>query len=349
MAPNQSSMINEDRISIRDIFLRIGNWIKYLLSSWKGIVGFSLLIAALNITYTVLRDPEYTAETTFVLEGTQSSGNIPSIVSAVGVVDLENGMQDNPLFDTDHIVELYRSFRMLKETFLTPVDFGGGPERLISRFCKENELFQKWSKEPHLENFTFELADEQYTITHDSLLMEVIEGFRDDNLNIDRVSRQLSILSIKVVSEDQLFAKNFNEVLVRTVNAFYAETKTKKAADNLKVLKLQSDSVRAELDKAVNNLAVSSPINRPKAQINVEALGAVYQELTKNLEIAKMNHQNRIPLIQIVDEPILPLPDDKPKLLVLIILSGFLGGFLTVGFYTIKMIYKTIMNDPKYA
>ena len=163
------------------------------------------------------------------------------------------------------------------------------------------------------------------------------------------MTRQLNILSVKVMNEDQLFASAFNQALVKKVNDFYSFTKTKKTSENIKVLQRQSDSIRNELNKAVAYLAIVPSLDRPKAQIALETTGAVFQEVTKNLEIAKISHQKKKPLIQIIDEPVLPLPDDKHKKLIAWILGIILGGIFSVSFFTCKLIYQNIMHNPKYS
>ncbi len=342
--------IIDDRISIKEIFLRIGGWIKYLFRSWKGMILVFLLTAGPYYLYNRYKTPVYTAETTFILEGSQGARGFSSLASAVGIgVDINSGTSENPLFDTDHIIELYKSFRMLNETFLAPFDSEEGQVRLITRYITEVGLLEKWNNSEKLAGISFEIPTEDFTITHDSLMLEVIDKFRKNQLAVSKLTRQLDILSVRIYSEDQLFAAAFDRKLVENVNDFYSRTMTKKTSENLNVLQRQTDSINVELEVAVAHLAGASPMEIPRARIRAEALGAVFQEVTKNLEIAKISHQRTKPLIQIIDEPIMPLDDGKHKSSVLIILSIIVGGFLSVAFFTAKLIYVSIMSDPKFS
>ena len=39
--------------------------------------------------------------------------------------------------------------------------------------------------------------------------------------------------------------------------------------------------------------------------IDVQANSAIYQELLKQLELAKVTHRNNMPLIQVIDSPVI--------------------------------------------
>jgi hypothetical protein len=216
-------------------------------------------------------------------------------------------------------------------------------------------LDKKWVAEFEGESFSFE--DQELTIKHDSILFEVIKDFRDDNLAVQKPDRLLSILSVRVSAKDQDFAKVFNERLVETVNSFYLEAKTKKTGDNLATLGYQADSVRRVLDRSLAELAqvteylpnpnplfVSSQVPIQKLTIDVQASAAVYEEIIKNLEVAKITHRNNTPLIQIIDEPMYPLDSDKDKLLKRIVFSIIFGGFLSVMSFTAINIWSYILK-----
>jgi hypothetical protein len=158
-------------------------------------------------------------------------------------------------------------------------------------------------------------------------------------------------------SHDQTFAKNFNEILVKNVNDFYLESKTKKTGENLKVLALQADSVKRALDNSLLELAQFDDSNlnlnssrsqnqvpRQKIMIDIQASSAVFQEVVKNLEIAKLAHRNNMPLIQIIDRPTYPLKDDRMKWYKAAVIGIVFGGVLMVLLLTLIRIYNSVMK-----
>lgn len=358
--PNSHPYIAEDHITLREVVEKVLNWIKYLLFSWKKIAVVSTLLALLFAGYQLWKDPNYTAETTFVVEsgGGGGLGQMSSLASMVGV-DIGGLGDENSLFQSDNIIQLYQSRKMLRQTFLTIKIIDQNQERLITRFAREKELLEKWRSEEELgSNFSFELDEDKLTVKHDSILFEVIDDFKKKQLSVDKPDRQLSILSVRVTDDDELFAKHFNEALVANVNAFYQATKTKKSGENLRVLHKQADSVRMKLDESLlamaelnekqanpNSLLRSNMVPAQKLQIDIRAATAVYAEVMKNLEVAKINHQNNLPLIQLVDEPLLPLTSDKYRPLKLIVFSILFGGILTVLGYTANYVFRSVMNE----
>ena len=213
----------------------------------------------------------------------------------------------------------------------------------------------KWENE--LPGFTYEIPLEEMTVKHDSLLKLTLEKFTKQ-LSADKVDRRLDILSIKVIDTDELFAKKFNEVLVRNVNQFYVETKTLKTGENLQGLLKQADSVKSVLDQALKDYGIVSAsvpnpnvlqyralVNSQKLEIDMTVAAAVYEEVLKQLEIAKITHQTNTPIIQIVDRPVFPLENSKPRLLKLLIINGFIGAFLVIAFLMGRRLYQFIMES----
>ncbi|MDA8707665.1 exopolysaccharide biosynthesis protein [Cyclobacteriaceae bacterium] len=352
---NDPKYIDEERISFRDFIEKVQGLIHYLLLHWKKMVLGTLIIAGLRISYEVFRDTIHTAETTFIIEvGEGNMSQLGSLASVVGI-NLNSISDDSQLFDTDHIVELYKSYKMLKLAFLSRLD-DENSERLITRYAKGKKLLKRWHRDAELENFSFEIPVADMGVKHDSLLMEVIDDFKKEQLIIAKPYRKLMILSVKVEDNDALFTEKFNTVLVEIVNNFYERTSTKKTGENLRILKIQADSTRIVLDRSLNQLAKISelqPNPNPlyytnqvpfqKLQIDIEAAAAVYEEIVKNLEMAKITHRNKKPLIQIIDEPIKPLSIDKDKPLKLIAISGLIGGLFNLLFFIFKYVWKKLM------
>ena len=134
-------------------------------------------------------------------------------------------------------------------------------------------------------------------------------------LIVNKPSRKTTILEVGFNHKDEILAKKFNENLVEIVNNFYFKTKTLKTGLNLEILQRQADSIKIILDSSIMMLAETdqripnpNPLTKvslvpyQKAMINVQSNGAIYQELLKQLELAKVSHRNKMPLIQIIDQ-----------------------------------------------
>lgn len=353
---NTKRIEEEERISIKEVILRLRGLFFYLLSNWKLIIIGGSLIALLLITYGLVRSIKYTAETTFVVGGSSGQGSdISSLASVVGLP--VNALGDkNGLFSASNIALLYKSDRMLRNTFMEIQEIEGVKERLITRYARKHNRLVSWQKK--IPGFTWEIPMEKMDVVHDSLLFIIMTDFRKKKLTAGKVDRRLDLLSIKVTDTDPLFAQKFNQRLVENVNDFYIDTKTLKTETTLRILQKQADSVKTELDNTLKSYAMASEsvpnrnsvrssvlVKSQKLEIDLEVLSAVYKEVLRELELAKIKHQENIPIIQIVDAPILPLESNKFRKLYLGILSVLIGGFIMVFYLTMKRIFQSVMQD----
>ncbi len=356
---DKENFIPDEKISIRDVVLRVQEWIMFLLGRWLPIGAGTIIVAGTYITYTLVRSPVYTAETTFVIAGAGGESGVSSLASAVGVNF--SSLESSPTwFTTDNILELYKSYRILKKTFFTYQDFGDGRQRLITRYTEKGKWRKKWNKEPELRPVTFEIPEDQMTQVHDSLLMVVLEKFAKRTVSMAKVSRKVSIISAKVKSKDPLFANFFNKELVKNVNEFYIQTKVKKAFSDVEILQRQRDSIKFVLDSTVaryQDVQNRSPNPNPfvsevamegqRLQIDLESGAQAYKEIASQLEVAKIELLNDTPLIQIIDGPVLPLPDDKPKALKMVVLGILMGGVLMVSYFSLTRLYVVVMKEDR--
>jgi len=355
--PNISS--KDDEISLKEIILKVQEWWGYLLSKWRFILIVGILGGILGFVYALVNKPIYTATTTFVLEeegGGSALGRYAGIASMMGV-DL--GVGGGGIFQGDNIFELYKSRTMIEKALLSEIEYQGKKQLLIDRYIDINDLRERWSENPQLADLKFKLqGDQQFNRLQDSILGRIADNIKKNYLDVSKPDNKLSIIEVKVQAKDEAFAKTFNNEIVKNVNDFYVQTKTKKSLENLAILQHQADSVKAVLEGAIYSTAATldaTPNLNPtrqvlrtsvqRAQFSAEANRTILMELIKNMEVAKIALRKETPLIQVIDHPILPLKKEKMGTLKGIIMGGCLFVFLTVLWLLINKIYKEIMGD----
>ncbi|MDA9555487.1 Wzz/FepE/Etk N-terminal domain-containing protein [Pelobium sp.] len=347
----------EDEISLKELIFKLKEWYQYLLSKWKTICIAGLIGGVLGLAYAYFKKPTYTAETTFVLEEGDKAGGIGQYAGLAAMVGIDLGGGSGGVFQGDNILELYKSRKMIQETLLTKDTFNGKKEYLIDRYIEFNHLRDKWENKEELSKITFDTNFSKYSRLQDSVISDLVESINKDNLEVIKPDKKLSIISVKFRSKDELFAKSFTDNIVKNVNDFYVKTKTKKSAENLAILQHQADSIKNVLNSSIAGVAVAvdaNPNSNPafqtlrvpsqKKQVDVQANAAAYQEILKNLEIAKISFRKDQPLIQIIDEPVLPLTSDKKsKLLNTIIGSILFSLLITIGIL-IRQAYRKVTS-----
>ena len=355
---SESNMPKEEKISLKNMFQGFKEWLEFVMDKRKKIVYGTLIILVLPLSYNYLKAPLYYANTSFVLENDASAslGGLSSLASISGI-NTSSLMSASNLFQIDNIQELYRSNNMLRQTLLEKVTINGKSQILIDYFAKTQKLEKKWIKEKvYLKDFLRE--KKLYSRAQDSVLKEAVKLIKKDFLIVGKPNRNTSILNVGFKHKDEVFAKIFNEVLVNKVNSFYYKTETKKTALNLKLLQTQTDSVKRLLDMSflalaeidqnipnINPLAKTAKVPYQKAMANLQANQAIYLVVVKQLELAKVTHRNKTPLIQIIDKPSFPLENNRWNFLNTLLLGIFGGGMLIVLLLSLQRIIRQALEE----
>lgn len=349
-----------DEITLKEIIFKIAEWWRYLLSKWLIISLIGAVGGVLGFFYAKSKKPIYTATTTFVLDEGGSGGNqlgsLGGLASMAGI-DLNDA---GGLFQGDNILELYKSRSMIEKTLFTEFNEGNKKELLINKYIDFNSLRSKWEGKPQLANiqFTSNPLKKPNTRLQDSIIGIIVNEIRESHLIVSKPDKKLSIIKTQVSAEDEVFAKNFNEQIVKNVNDFYVQTKTKKSLDNIAILQQKTDSVRAVMNGAIYSAASvldatpnlnptrqtqrTAPVQR--SQFSAETNKAILSTLVQNLEMSKMNLLKEAPLIQVIDQPVFPLEKEQLGKFRGFVFGGFLFAIMSIFFLLIRLLFIYIRD-----
>ena len=354
----QQQQIDNDEISLKELIQKIQEWIAYLKTQWKLIIGIAALGGIIGFVYASFQKPTYLATTTFVLEEDKGGGGLGGAMGLASSFGFDLGGGGGGLFTSSNIIELMKSRLVVEKTLLNPVQIAGKEISLADYYIQINELKEGWVKKPNLTNINFPVnADRtKFSLEQDSILQTISAGLTKDNLVIAQKDKKVSIISLTVKSESELFSKLFCEQLLKETSDFYIETKSKKSRLNVDILQRQADSIRAELNGAITGVAAASDnvynlnpafnVKRTpstRRQVDVQANTAILTQLVAQLELSKVSLRKETPLVQLIDRPILPLEKDKVGRLKSLVLGGFLAGFLTVLYLVFGQLYRKMV------
>lgn len=357
---NSNTSVNFDEISLKEFILKIREWWRYLLSKWFMIVVFGILGGLLGFTYAYLKKPVYTATTTFVLEeGGSSGGGLGNLAGLASMAGVDLGSGGGGIFQGDNILELYKSRTMIEKTLLTEVEFNGKKILLVERYIDFNHL--RGNLELKKIQFTRNLQSESNERLRDSILGTIVSDINKNYLSVLKPDKKLSVINAEVRAKDEFFAKVFNEEIVKNVNDFYVQTKTKKSIDNVIILQQKTDSVRAVMNGAIYSAAAISdatpnlnptrqlqriaPIQR--SQFSAETNKAILSAFMQNLEMSKIALRKETPLIQVIDEPIYPLPLERAGKIKYLFFGGVSFTFITIIVLLIKRIFNNLFSSEQ--
>ncbi len=345
--------IPKGEITLKELIEKIGVWFNFLLSKWKTIVIAGAIGGLLGIGYSLSQKPVYTATLTFAIEDDKSagSGGVLSLASQFGI---SLGSSGGSIFEGSNLTELFKSRNMVEQTLMKPVFFQGDTISLAEMYIQNNEWRKYWEKKPKFANIQFlpDTKRKYFTRAHDSILGKIYENLSKNSLSVGQKDKKISIITMEVSSANELFSKYFCENLARQVGQFYITTKSKKARSNMEILERQTDSIRVELNNAIQGLASANDnifnlnpalnvrrVPSARKQVDVQANTAILTELVKQTELAKVTVRRDTPLIQVLDRPILPLKMERVAKAKGIVVGGFLAGFLTVLVLTFRRFF----------
>ncbi len=340
---------SKDEISINELISKLIIELRSLKRQRNVILLAGIIGGLLGFWYSYNKKPTFTAQLTFALEEKSNTGGLNSIASSFG---LNIGVGDGGAFAGDNIIELMKSRLMIEKTLLTEAVINNKKDLIINRYISFNKLRDDWSKNTELNNIDFVINNrELYTRVQDSILGSIQETILKDLLEVSKIDKKLSIISVKFNSTDEEFAKIFCENLVKNVVDFYVETKVGKSKKNVLLLESRVDSVKRELDQAMygrasfadQNMSLirqSAAVPKLKQEMRVQMLSTMYGELVKNLEFSKLTLMRDEPLIQIIDKPIMPLLSKKTSITKSIILGFITSIFFTISFLFIKKLFQ---------
>jgi hypothetical protein len=344
---------NNDEISLKDLIFKIKDWLIFLKSKWKIIFLAGIIGGLIGLTFAILEKPTYKAVLTFALEEDRGSGGggLSGLSSSFGI---EIGASGG-LFSSSNLAELMKSRLLVEKVLLKPIKINGKIISLVEYYIEINELRDSWNKNENLKNIQFlpEADPNSFTIQQDSILQKIHQKLIEkDNLSIMQKDKKATILSIEVVSNNEIFSKFFCENLAKETSSFYIDTKSKKSRINVDILQKQVDSIKYSLNGAILGAASESDnvynlnpaLNKKgtetkKRQIDVQANTSILTNLVLQLELAKITLRKETPLIQLIDQPKFPLIKDKFGKTKSMLLGGFLFVLFSILYFTFFRMY----------
>jgi len=366
MKDNQINYKNDTgEVSVKEIFTKLQLLYSYILSKWLVILLFAVLGGVIGLVYAWSKKPLYTAKTTFVLEDADKGGGMGQYAGLASMVGIDVAGGSGGIFQGDNILELYKSRTMIEKTLLTKLDIEGKQQTLLQRYIDYNKLRERWKKTPELNKIDFsdtaanaQNMNAKTRRLRDSILGNIVKEINLSNLNVIKPDKKLSLIEAAVKANDEVFAKIFDEQIVKNVNDFYVQTKTKKSLENIYIMQKKTDSVRAVMNGAIYSAAAvadatpnlnitrqaqrSAPVQR--SQFSAETNRNILAQLVQNLELSKISLLKETPLIQVIDKPIYPLDKTGLGKLKGFIIGGLLGGLLITFFLAFRRIFQALIS-----
>lgn len=344
---------NNEELTLKEIFNTLKKWKNEILKYWWLLLIFIVIGILGGFLYSYLSPKEYVAETNFVLSENETDGSNQLAVLGFGEE------QSVGLFEGDNLLWLYKSRYMVRQALLSPVSSDSNSSGLlINWFIDIDEDLQETLNTLNAKgasiNFTLDTLNYKDNREHNIILNQAIDKIVNNNLEVTNIDKTTGVINVKVTTTDELFSKSFCEVLVKCVNSFYIQTKTKKASDHVALLKSKVDNLDESTKKsmystaqAVENIPYPNPnlktihVEEQKLGIDANISANIYTMLYQQLESAEMALSKVTPLIQIVDSPTLPLKVSKPAMKSSVLIGGILAFIIGIGYILLRYMFRS--------
>jgi uncharacterized protein involved in exopolysaccharide biosynthesis len=343
---------------LKAVILRFLN---YFISQYKLILYITLITSALGLLYGILQPSTYKATSTFIVEDKsgKGGGGLSGLASQFGidVGGLTGGGAG--LFDGDNILEIIKSRAIIEKVLLTKMEEPASSKgQTIADYYIEIEnlegKFQRKNINVKSLNFAGLSEVAKHTIIQDSVL-NVLFNKINTGLNVEKKNKKSTIITLEVLSSDQVFSKVFAEELLKQTSDLYIDIKTGNLSRSINKIQQKADSLQNSLtgiyqksfqaENATKLYNVNSSLRINTSQTEIAARdktvsSTLYAEVVKNLETLKLSLINQTPVIQVLDTPKYPMLDQRTPVSYSLII-GFAIGFVLSFFYA---LYKYTSN-----
>ena len=324
----------------------IQRFTKYFISQYKIIFLVTIIASALGLLYGKMQPSTYKATSTFIVEDKsgKGGGGLSGLASQFGidVGGLTGGGAG--LFDGDNILEIIKSRAIIEKVLLTKMEepaYSKG-QTIADYYIQINDLASAFeSKNINVKSLNFAGLTEgaKHTVQQDSILY-ILYSRINKNLNVEKKNKKSTIITLEVISGDQVFSKVFAEQVLKQTSDLYIDIKTGNLSRSIDRIQQKADSLQRSLSNIYQN---SFQINSSRTELSNRDKtfsSTLYAEVVKNLETLKLSLINQTPVIQVLDTPKFPLFDQRtPARYSLMI--GFAIGFVLSFFYA---LYKYTSN-----
>ncbi len=351
------SVKQDDEIDLKDILLKIKDLYLLLRPHFFLIIILSVGGGAIGFSYAHFSTPKYVATLTFMVDAGKSSsmGGVSQLASSFGLGSLGGGST----LDTKKLEDLLLSNKINTITLFEKQTIDGNTDYLANHFINLFEIKKEkgFIKNDSIKDFTeFKSADfKKFTQKENTILNMILGRIIGEKgmLSVDVAKNE--IITVKLNSESNTFAKYYVEHLVNALTNFYVTSSIKKEKITLNIITNREDSVKDALYAAENTYAaykdensrmikVKGYVEELRLKRNVEILNTMYGEIIKSKEMANFALLNKTPLFQVIDEPSFPLLTISKSWLMYTIFGAFMGFLITSGIIILKKHQSSIVE-----
>ncbi len=347
----------EDELTLKQVIELGRDYFYELLRSWKIIILIVVPFVLYFLISAIVKPVTFNASLTFMVnEDEGGGGGMSQIFNTFGLPGIASGKNN-----LDKILELARSRRIIQNVIFNKISIDNNEDYIANHIINIYDFHKKWKNDTTgLKNYLF-VKDSfpLFTRTDNAALKRVyhtVIGSKGvKGLLTTSYSDETGIMEFIMDTENEKLSIEFSKILYDRVLEFYVKKTIEKQQQTYDIMRLKMDTILQEMSSGEyqlanfrdRNLGLWSDMDKLKgAQLkrDVQVLNERYVVLLKNLEIADFTLKNKVPFVQLIDEPIAPIQPEVESKIIAILIGGFVGGFVAIGFVIIRKIFRDALS-----
>ena len=308
---------NNDEIDLIDL-------LKKLYKSRKLIIYLTIIFSIIGVVLAILLPVKYNSTTVFITQNQETgSSSLSGVASLVGI-NLGRGSFGGEIPSTMYpqIIESVKFKRLLLNQIIDKKN-NLTLKKFIIEYYSIDEIEEK------------EIDDLGMTITEEKCFKILSEDIL--NLNFNQKDGFVSINAELSVAEYSAIIAKFSRELLQNI---IIDNKIETARQNLTFSEGQLIEKKKEFDDIYSKLAFFSDSNlnsvnsfvlneKNKLESEFQIISAVVEEISKQVEQAKLQLKKDTPVFSTIQEAVIPIKKSSPKRAQLVIIFGFLGFIIS--------------------
>lgn len=328
---------HEEEMTLKDLILKVKEYMSVLWSSKFIILLVSAIFAALLFYYQFKKPTSYTSGMTFMVTETNDKAGQQTIAPFEQFQFAD--VKDNK------ITEIARASRIVRQVLQSPVD-SNSKILIADKILDTYKLQEAWGVK---EGFS---KEDQLNKLHELLVGNKIVG-RAGLMNIT-FNLGTELFTLKVTSKNPELSAALTNQFYESLSEFYIDKTVGRYQKSFGAIKGREDSLKVELNKTENSLAYSADRTRgvvsSVAKVNQSRIQRKFEDITQEFNEAKSNRQrvenilqNETPDFQIIDKTYVPIIK-KPATLQFAFVGAMLGFLLSAAFILLRYIIRQALK-----
>ena len=315
--------------------------LKKLYYSRKLIIYITIIFSIIGIAFALLSPIKYKSTTVFITQNQETgSSSLSGVASLVGI-NLGSGSFGGEIPPNMYplVIQSIKFKRLLLNKVIDDKN----------NLTLENFIIEKYSIEKDEKKDISELG-----ITSNE---DIYFGILNDILNIS-VNQKDGFISISSEMPNAEYSAKVAKFSREILQNIIIENKIETARQNLIFSEGQLIEKKKEFDDIYSKLAFFSDSNlnsvnsfvlneKNKLESEFQIISAVVEEISKQVEQAKLQLKKDTPVFSTIQEAVIPIKRSSPKRTLLVMIFGFLGFILSCLSIVISEPLKNIFLEIK--